>query len=171
MATPYEYAHHSDQITWAWLLGRIWSAHIGTGRAWLRALFRPTLAAFIVLIALTLPTAHLHGPTGSQRHVEVHWHGHPLLNAALSAQQPATEPDAIPRTSSTATAMPEQPQPSTWHAMSAGSSPLTYLHSVLPLPQPVLAMLDFARPADGFWLPDVPLPPPETPPRVPMTTE
>ena len=55
--------------------------------------------------------------------------------------------------------------------MSAGSQSLTYLHSVLPLPQPVLAMLDYVWSVDGVWPPDVPIPPPETPPRVLLTTE
>ena len=57
-----------------------------------------------------------------------------------------------------ARAASEQRQTSPWHAMSAGSQSLTYLHSVLPLPQHVLAMLDFVWTTDGFRPPAVPIP-------------
>ena len=47
--------------------------------------------AFVALFALTLPTAHLHGPSRyAQRHIAVHWHGLPLLDAVLAARQHAT---------------------------------------------------------------------------------
>ena len=203
MTAPLEDAYRVDRVAWVWLLGRIWATHVATGRAWLRALCRPALVAFVALFALTLPTAHLHGPidwpephnqmrsvvrlwpvTGAQRHIAVHWHGLPLLDAVLAAGQHAAHrhvhtpgstlvsgtlmgAEADPAT----TAPSEQRQTSPWHAMSAGSQSLTYLHSVLPLPQPVLAMLGYVWSVDGFWPPDVPIPPPETPPRVLLTTE
>ena len=211
MTASLEDAYRVDRVAWVWLLGRIWATHVATGRAWLRALCRPALVAFVALFALTLPTAHLHGSidwpephnqmrsvvrlwpvTGAQRHIAVHWHGLPLLDAVLATGQPAAhhhahtlgrpvrseapvgaaaDAEAGPRASPAATAPSEQRQTSPWHAMSAGSPALTYLHSVLPLPQPVLAMLDYVWSVDGFWPPDVPIPPPETPPRVLLTTE
>ena len=184
MTAPLEDAYRVDRVAWVWLLGRIWATHVATGRAWLRALCRPAFVAFVALFALTLPTAHLHGSSGAQRHIAVHWHGLPLLDAVLAAGQHAAHrhvhtpgstlvsgtlmgAEADPAT----TAPSEQRQTSPWHAMSAGSQSLTYLHSVLPLPQPVLAMLDYVWSVDGFWPPDVPIPPPETPPRVLLTTE
>ena len=71
----------ADRAAWSWLLSRIWATHVATGRAWLRALCRPALVAFVALFALTLPTAHLHGPSDAQHHIAVHWHGLPLLDA------------------------------------------------------------------------------------------
>ena len=184
MGAPLADASQVDRAAWAWLLGRIWATHVAAGRAWLRALCRPALVAFIALFALTLPTAHLHGPSDAQRHIAVHWHGLPLLDAVLVAGQRPTHQhvhtpvgplgpeasvgvEAGPATG----AASEQRQTSPWHAMSAGSQSLTYLHSVLPLPQHVLAMLDFVWPAAGCRPPDVPVPPPETPPRVLLMTE
>ena len=184
MTAPRVDAYQIDRAAWDWLLGRIWVTHVATGRAWLRALCRPALVAFIALFALTLPTAHLHGPTGTDRHVAVHWHGLPLLDAVLAAGYHAThhhvhmpgnpvvlEASAGAEAGPAPSAASEQRQTSPWHAMSAGSQSLTYLHSVLPLPQHVLAMLDFVWPADGFRPPAVPIPPPETPPRVLLMTE
>ena len=184
MPAPRVDAYQVDRAAWAWLLGRIWATHVVAGRAWLRVLCRPALVAFIALFALTLPTAHLHGPTGTERHIAVHWHGLPLLNAVLAARQHAAHQHVHTPGSPAVSAAPvraraepapgsasEQRQTSPWHAMSAGSQSLTYLHSVLPLPQHMLAMLDFVWSVDAFWPPDVPLPPPETPPRVPLTTE
>ena len=184
MPAPRVDAYQVDRAAWAWLLGRIWATHVATGRARLRALCRPALVAFVVLFALTLPTAHLHGPTGTERHIAVHWHGLPLLDAVLAARQHAThhhmhtpgrllmsEAPAGAEAGPANRAASEQRQTSPWHAMSAGSQSLTYLHSVSSLPQHVLAMLDFVWSADGFRPPDVPIPPPETPPRVLLTTE
>ena len=183
MTAPLEDACQADRAAWSWLLSRIWAIHVATGRAWLRALCRPALVAFVALFALTLPTAHLHGPSDAQRHIAVHWHGLPLLDAVLVAGQRPTHQhvhtpvgplgpeasvgvEAGPATG----AASEQRQTSPWHAMGAASQSLTYLHSVLPLPQPVLAVLDSVWPTDAFWPPDVSIPPPETPPRVLLTT-
>ena len=184
MTAPLADACRADRAAWTWLLGRIWATHVATGRSWLRALFRPALIAFGALFVLTLPTAHLHGPSGAQRHIAVHWHGLPLLDAVLVAGQHATHhhvhtpgspigseaaagAEAGPATGGAS----EQRQTSPWHAMIAGSPSLTYLHSVLPLPQTVLAMLDFVWSVDAFWPPEVPIPPPKTPPRVLLTAE
>ena len=203
MTAPLADAYRADRAAWAWLLGRIWATHVATGRSWLRALCRPAFVALVALFALTLPTAHLHGPidwpephnqmrsvvrlwpvTGAPRHIAVHWHGLPLLDAVLVARQHATHRHMHTPVSGVVSAAPveaeagpatgaasEQRQTSPWHAMSAGSPSLTYLHSVLTLPQPVLAVLDFVWPADGFWPSDVLIPPPETPPRILLTTE
>ncbi len=184
MPAPRVDAYRVDRAAWAWLLGRIWATHVAAGRAWLRALCRPALVAFVALFALTLPTAHLHGPTGTERHIAVHWHGLPLLDAVLAAGYHAAhhhvhrpgsllvwEAPAGPEADPVARAAAEQRQTSPWHATSAGSQSLTYLHSVLSLPQHVLAMLDFVWLAAGFRPPDVPIPPPETPPRVLLMTE
>ena len=184
MTAPVEDAYRADRAAWTWLLGRIWAKHVAMGCAWLRALCRPAFVAFVALFALTLPTAHLHGLNGAQRHVAVHWHGLPLLDAVLVARQHATHRHMHTPVSGVVSAAPveaeagpatgaasEQRQTSPWHAMSAGSPSLTYLHSVLPLPQTVLAMLDFVWSVDAFWPPDVPIPPPKTPPRVLLTAE